>query len=194
MKIIKSSEYQEYQDLKNWAKKEKVWKSAQDTTELEDDIDLPIKYCVGAATLLGWQPSFSCCGFDYQGQPYHKYHQYDRPYLTLAMNPITKPLVEGDFRYRGWVAKALSMNRIALEFITDMNPSWRTRDCIHSAEECAIECADLKMFFMAQEPNFQDKMTLHDTNSNYKPNGVSFWQYPPKTPWVVTKDGLLKIS
>jgi hypothetical protein len=53
-----------------------VLASEETIQNLEDDIDKPMKLIVGAAALIGAKPQWSCCGFNYDGQPAHKDHVY----------------------------------------------------------------------------------------------------------------------
>jgi hypothetical protein len=189
MKEITEKQYDEYVSLRRWAKREKVWVSAKGITKLEDDVDLPIKKCVAMCALLGLEPLFSCCGFDYDGQPYHKSHQYGEPYIMFKSNPKTLSLLTYPPNWKfGWLMRKHVQNTILLVLKVEGNPHWRKKDCIHFAEELVISIAWLERFLSFQKDAFLDEIILCDTNQNYKKSGVRFWQYPPKEDWVIQKE------
>src|SRR3990167_575278 len=72
--------------LRSIYKRERILKSVKSITRLEDDIDEPLKTCVMALALLGCEPVWSCCGFDYAGQPIHKSHEHGRCGIRLRDN------------------------------------------------------------------------------------------------------------
>jgi hypothetical protein len=191
MKEITEKQYEEYKALKRWAKREKVWVSVNGIQNLEDDVDAPIKKCVAMCALLGLEPVFSCCGFDYHGQPYHKSHQYGEAYITLKKNRISEhwlTMGTGGKLIGGWVIRKHVQGTLALIHKVPGNPYWRKRDCIHFAEETALGIAYLERALLGLSENFFPAIVLEDTNQNYKKSGVRHWQYPPKKPWVIKKD------
>lgn len=184
MKTISENKYKEYLALKRWAKREKVYQSMTSTTKLEDDIDLPVKKCVAMFALLGFQPIFSCCGFDYHGQLYHKSHQYGEPYFMFSENEKSKSLI--GVKYGAWIGE----KRHAILLIAKVkgNPHWRKKDCIHFSEECVISIGALERWLLSNTSIMVDTITLQDTNQNYKKSGIRHWQYEPKEPWIIRKD------
>lgn len=194
MKKISEEEYEEYMQLKVWAKKQKVYESMDATHNLREDIDLPIRKCVAMLALLGCKPIFSCCGFDYKGQPFHKAHQLGYPYIKLTNNIWTTKLQleSAHILYQGhWQFRDLG-GEIVLEFISLMNPSWRTQDCIHGSEEMVIGIDYLERFLGRFKSEFSEIVTLEDTNRSHK-NVLKFWQYTPKTDWVIRRDDLVSL-
>lgn len=191
MKITKE-EYEEYQQLKRWAKREKVFASARSIEKLEDDIDTPIKKCVAMLALLGCEPLYSCCGFDYTNQPFHKSHQYGRPYIILKPNEHTLQVFYNlSIRKSRWIGHTGADNRICfLELMAGMNPHWRKEECIHFAEECVSEIYWLENFLRGARECMVDSIVLEDTNFNVK-NAIENWQYPPKKPWAIRKEEIL---
>lgn len=191
MRTLTDKQYEEYKNLKRWAKREKVWVSAKGIEYLEDDVDTPIKKCVAMLALLGLEPLFSCCGFDYQGQPYHKAHQYGHPYIMVSKNAVSsKWLLSGGNGNLGWgwrIRKHLP-NALILELPIKGNPHWRKRDCIHFSEEVVLGISYLERGLLGLSDSFQSTVILLDTNQNYKKNGIRYWQYPPKKPWVIQKE------
>ena len=191
MKTLTDKQYEEYKNLKRWAKREKVWTSARGIQYLEDDIDTPIKKCVAMLALLGLEPLFSCCGFDYQGQPYHKSHQYGEPYIMVKDNPITRQWTHmgtnGNLVY-GWKIRKHVQGTYLIVLKVPGNPYWRKKDCIHFSEEVVIEISLLEKTLLGLQESFLPRIVLEDTNQNYKKNGIKHWQYPPKKPWVIKKE------
>lgn len=191
MKEITEKQYEEYRNLKRWAKREKVWTSANSIQYLEDDVDAPIKKCVAMCALLGLEPLFSCCGFDYHGQPYHKSHQYGEPYIMLQENETSKQWLTMGTKEKlvgGWTIRKFIKGTILLEHKISGNPHWRKKDCIHFAEEIVIGITLLERALLGLSEHFLPSIVLPDTNQNYKKNGVRYWQYPPKKPWVIKKE------
>ena len=166
--------------------------SAKAIMRLEDDIDLPIRKCVGGLAILGFSPVFSCCGFDYEGQPYHKYHQYDRPYIILELSERIPNLLPTN-PCMGWHLNLHTKSTVKLEYLVNMNPSWRTRESIHSVEECVLGVQNLETAIVSavMRVDTPQSVIVRDTNHNYKKNGVRFWQYPSKDDWIVTREWVL---
>jgi len=188
MKTITDDEYQEYTKLKLWHEKRKIRESAHSVTRLEDDIDAPIKKCVAMLALLGCAPIYSCCGFDYNGQPFHKSHQYGRPYFILTANQNTFALLETLSRSRtGWQGgRGNHPTWTNLELMVGMNPHWRREECIHFSEECVGAIALLENVLVQFFPKMVETITLIDSNSLAK-KVTKHWQYPPKEPWTINK-------
>lgn len=187
MKITKE-EYEEYEKLKAWAKKQKVYDSAKSVT-LEEDIDLPIRKSVAMVALLGCQPTFSCCGFDYEGQPFHKSHQYRQPYIRMKQNIFTTQLYMNlniPLARSGWSFVRSMGDEMILELVISMNPHWNGPNCIHASEECVIGIADLEKHLMTLYDDFKEMAFVYDTNACHH-KFLRFWQYPAKEPWRVYK-------
>lgn len=191
MKTLTDKQYEEYKNLKRWAKREKVWVSVNGIKSLEDDIDLPVKKCVAMMALLGLEPMFSCCGFDYHGQPYHKSHEYGQPYFMFHENGINKQwLVAGGNGTvgMGWKIRKHVKGTLLMVNTVKGNPHWRKKDCIHFSEEVVLNISWLEKALLSLSNNFMDSIILADTNQNYKSAGVRYWQYPAKEPWVIKKE------
>lgn len=191
MPTISDQQLDEYQKLIKWAKREKVFKSAQDVKYLEDDVDTPIKNCVAMFALLGCQPLYSCCGFDYSGQHFHKSHQYGRPYFILVSTERTRDvLLNLSKRHSFWMAKqGGGRDNVNLELLANGNPHWRKEECIHFAEECVTGVQWMEEFLRLFESYMMDSTVLVDTNQLAKKD-VEYWQYPPKKPWHIKKSDI----
>ena len=186
MPKISDEQLEEYEQLKKWARRERVFQSAKEITRLEDDIDAPIKNCVGMFALLGCFPVYSCCGFDYSGQPFHKSHQYGRPYFILkASQRVDDVLLILSKQKTFWYATP-NGKFVNLEAMAGMNPYWRMEECIHFAEECVILIGWMENFLRRCSRSMMDEIVLEDTNYKAKQD-LRFWQYPPKEPWIVRK-------
>jgi hypothetical protein len=185
MPEITNEQFEEYEKLKKWAKREGVLKSARDVTKLEDDIDAPIKNCVGMLALLGCEPTYSCCGFDYTGQPFHKSHQYGRPYIIMRSNSRTLDFVQILLHQKStWYVDTIDKNFCAVQVMCGMNPYWRKEECIHFAEECVIAISWLEKILFQLKTVMFPRIVIEDTNQSVK-NDIEYWQYPPKSPWIV---------
>lgn len=188
MKTISDKDYEEYLTLKKWDEKQKIRESVTRISKLEDDIDAPIKKCVACLALLGCEPLYSCCGFDYEGQPYHKSHQYGRPYIVLTVKPLTLQILqELSSRKTFWQAGRGNYAKWTnLELICGMNPHWRRDECIHFYEESLVGIIQLQNLLMSAYPKMLDEITLVDTNFKAKIQS-KHWQYPPKESWHIQK-------
>lgn len=187
MPEITDEQFSEYEQLKRWAKREMVFKSAKEITKLEDDIDKPIKNCVAMFALLGCQPFYSCCGFDYSKQPFHKSHQYGRPYIMLSDSERTAQILEILSRQKTvWYAEKGAQGYVNLQVMAGMNPHWRKEECIHFAEECVISIKWLECFLVVLKSGMLEEVVIEDTNLRAKKD-LEYWQYPPKEPWVILR-------
>lgn len=193
---ITQDQYTEYEQLLKWKKKEDIRLSLGETKNLEDDIDWPIKSCVMMFALLGAKPFFSCCGFDYEGQPYHKSHQYGEPYILFR----GKPDLPGDmpsmweFRLRtsyddSWM--------VVLKEDYKRGPHWNDPDCIHFSEILTIAITVLEKWlwkvlnYKINKDHPFYPVTLTDGNVlNTKSN--PYWQYKPRKSWTFDVNDLSK--
>lgn len=193
---ISDQDYQEYQHLKDVYRRELVYQSMDSAANLSDDIDEPIKTCVMAFALLGCNPKWSCCGFDYRGQPFHKYHQYGRVFFILTYGTSTASVLNrfysSELAYRDkW---KFDIRLPDVDFHADLhNPveQWRKSDCIHYSESGAVYIKILEDFLMSMSFYFSDSVVLTDTNLAYN-QSVPSWQYKGKSDWVITKSNLEK--
>lgn len=180
---ITEDQYKEYEQLLAWKKKEDIRLSLKETKNLEDDIDEPIKSCVMMLALLGTNPIYSCCGFDYEGQPYHKSHQYGDSYVLFADDPKIEfelpPMWEVKKR-----SEYFPEYMLVLKEGFKANPHWTDPSCIHFAENFVIAITLLEKVLWNQQESFcTEKVTLSDTN--HQANQFSpYWQYTPKEPWT----------
>mgnify|MGYP003496199296 CR=1 FL=1 len=185
---ISKKDYEEYLKYKNRLDLEK---SLQHTYNLEDDIDFPIRNSVAILALAGCSPLFSCCGFDYHGQPIHKAHQYGEPYIMLKGDNETREVI-GRIYLRlpsGWRVTSRS-GLVYIELTSLNNPHWDDPSVIHYSENLVIAINALESaLFSLLKDNLLEEVILEDTNKNHNKN-LKYWQYPPKNPWVITIDSL----
>lgn len=185
---ITEKEYEEYQKLKKWAEREKILTSVKSVKRLEDDIDEPIKKCVAMLALLRCEPTFSCCGFDYDGQPFHKSHQYGEPYIRMKSNLFSISITTQPLKYGWYVVNVVG--EVSLCWRASANPHWRNNNCIHFSEEIVGAIAWLEDGLLRNKDNMLDEVILTDTNRKNKTLN-RFWQYPPKEDWVIRKTDVL---
>jgi hypothetical protein len=189
MKTISDQEYEEYLSLKNWISKQEILDSAKSITRLEDDIDAPVKKCVAMLALLGCEPVYSCCGFDYDGQPLHKSHQYGRPYFILTMSEKTVAFLDFLVRKKStWYAVGGNHPKWTnVELMVGMNPHWRKEECIHFYEESLVGILQMEKILIGLHSYMAESVELVDTNYKAKTQ-AKHWQYPPKEPWHIKKE------
>ncbi len=183
MPKITDAEYEEYLYLKDAAERLEIFDSLGQITELEDDIDKPIKRCVAALALLGCEPSWSCCGFDYIGQPLHKHHQYGRIYFILGgpSERFIKPFCEiTEWEY------ALDDKVDFRIDVKNVIEQWDNARCIHYYEPFVCQIQHLETFLYRLSDSFSEEVVLRDTNGSFKKR-IEHWQYPARTDWVIRK-------
>mgnify|MGYP001559825545 FL=1 len=203
MRIITWKEYEEFKQLRSIYKHDAIRQSALRIMYLEQDIDAPIKICVMALALLGCEPMWSCCGFDYAGQPLHKSHCYGTSGVALRDNPrtrwLTKQLEETRLEFQDYAnawrvayTNHYGDARCGLTSDTHTGNVWPHIDSIHYSEPAAIAIQILETFLLGLSESFQDCVTLRDTNDEFHKR-FSWWQYPAKADWLIRKSDLVAV-
>ncbi len=200
MPEITDQEYAEYLLLKNHNDKDVILKSILAVTNLEQDIDLPIKRCVMMLSLLGLETMWSCCGFDYIGQPIHKFHQYDLTSFVIRHSPRAiwfrdlmgvRPMPFYNYA-NGWrIAYGEHYGRELCYLSSDTKTfnAWPDRKSIHYSESAAIAIANLENFLYGLKDEFLNEAVLTDTNDEFQ-KAYPWWQYPPRSDWVIKRSDL----
>ena len=198
---ITTEQYAEYEELKSRYRRELIWASAGGIGSLRDDIDEPIRECVMALALLGCEPMWSCCGFDYEGQPMHKQHEYGRVGFLLTDSEATWGMVERfkasgvpfkeKWRFEGRVNDGVLSAAMWAEF--EREGSWQDKDCIHYSELGITYTRYLLEFLLSLRSEFQSRVVLRDTNVVYKER-FPHWQYPPKADWVIEAGDINEVN
>jgi hypothetical protein len=198
MPVITEDELKEYQLLKSVHTRELVQQSLNSIEYLEQDIDSPIKKCVMALALLGCSPIFSCCGFDYSGQPLHKTHQHGTAYIMMEDNNVSRHVIS-EMRnsimpfMETWVVYQHENDGMDVVSLTTniVRPKyWNDISCIHFSELGATRLQYLEDFLMSLSDSFDEEVTLKDSNETYQ-DRFPWWQYPPKKPWTIRKPDLV---
>ena len=191
MPNITDDELVEYRELRGFYLNEKfreIQESVNSIANLEDDIDVPIKKCVAMFALLGCKPQFSCCGFNYIGQPIHKCHQYGRIVFLLG-DKINSYGVLSQFNH-SWI---FTGRPDCLDFsvgIENFVPDWREITCVHYPETAVWLIDNLEKYLLNFKNMFVSEISLQDGNKQR--NEVSrYWQYPAKQDWLITKEWVL---
>jgi len=189
MKRISDKKYAEYLTLKKQKELQERDTSLTSVYNLEDDIDFPIRNSVAILALAGCSTMFSCCGFDYHGQPPYKAHQYGEPYIMMKADLETEKIL-GSMRARlayGWRLDKRN-GLIFLELAHVNNPHWSDPKAIHYSENLVIAINQLEQYlFHNLWDVLKDEVILEDTNKQHNKN-LKYWQYPPRNPWVITQD------
>lgn len=186
MVTITEEEYADYCSLKEQATRIKNLVSLGKVTRLEDDIDAPVKRCVAAFALLGCEPLWSCCGFDYAGQPLHKSHQYGRIFFILANNAFSEDLCKIITETSDWEYHLHNGNLDLHVDIKNVVAQWDYKDCPHYHEPFVYYIRGLENRLFSLEDWFAEEVTLGDTNGMMK-DALPYWQYPTMEPWVIRK-------
>jgi len=206
--LISDENYKEYMTLQHNALFQQKMDSVRAQTNLKNDIDNPIRNLVAMFALLGCKPLYSCCGFDYDGQPMHKTHEYGSTYIRLSANKSTadtlKKLSEREIIERTlvWDVKDISSDKwivwatpkfaqLMCDFdyeTSKMGYPWAFSSCIHFYEYGVIRInyleSAVKRLFISE---FADEIVLKDTNK-LQPGA---WQYPVLEDWIIKKEEIL---
>ena len=164
--------------------------------KLEDQIDAPIKKCIAMLNLLGLKTLWSCCGFDYRGQPKFKDHAYGNAHIFIDFNSGIKNINELLFirSKSGWslsVANVSCTEAWLLEapsvFGSEM---WNNKDSIHYHESSNISIKNLETFLVGMEELMLEKVVLADENTVMK-ELFEYWQHEPAEDWVIKKEEII---
>lgn len=203
--LISNENYSEYRILQDNSIRQQKLDSVRGMRNLEYDIDLPMRKLVAMFALLGCEPLWSCCGFDYDGQPMHKTHEYGDTYIMFLddwrIQSILKILLTGKkiFDLRGdtseWII-CKQHNLIYLrsdfdyEYSRDKYP-WSMKHCIHYPELSVSRIKQLEdLLYMYFRDEFVDSVILKDTNRSQK-KYTSNWQYPSLEDWAIKKEYIM---
>lgn len=151
-----------------------------------------------ALALLGCNPYFSCCGFDYYGQPIHKSHSYGELYFGMETNTenntvLSEFFASNTFLKDTWTANYTMNDGIPTVWLATRfarKDKWDSEDSIHFSELAVTRTHYLQMFLMSLQDRMKDEFPLKDGNDIYR-RRFRFWQYPAKEPWLITKSALL---
>ena len=200
---ISNRDYKEYQVLLHNTVRQRKLDSVRGLDNLKYDIDAPMRNLVAMFALLGCEPIWSCCGFDYDGQPMHKTHEYGDVYITLKDLECTNLLVdelikkkvvfektnETD-RWETWkVKKAIFLRSDFDYFHKEADYPWAIKSCLHYPELAIFRIKELEKVLFTARSLFKDEVVLSDTNKSYK-EAYSSWQYPSLNAWVITPDDI----
>ena len=187
MPEISEAELEELRLLRKHYGQEAIQKSIRSLVCARDDVDEPIRKCVAAFALLGCQPIWSCCGYDYVGQPIHKSHQYGRIFFIL-LSPSRSSSVFDRFGMEDW--KLLrNVADLGFSFHLDFRniiPQWDNVKSIHYPEAPVVQIHYLEKFLFSLSDEFMSEVMLEDTNLHYATQ-FTYWQYPILEPWVIKK-------
>lgn len=164
------------------------------STKLYDHIDAPIRKAVAGMNLLGFKTHFSCCGFDYEGQPDFKSHL--KPYIFLDYNQIMETPVLKMKLYDLGILAGWGYDNAGSQYIdfyakisTHVDDPWGKAKSVHFYEKSAIAIARLNETIKRFDKYFLDQVIIEDGNKKSKEN-VPYWQYQPcEENWIVTKEG-----
>ena len=208
---ISDTEYKQYQSFLNNYKFSKKINSVKETKFLEYDIDEPIRNIIAMFALLRCKPLFSCCGFNYQGQPMHKTHRFGSVYIQLEYDDNIKKVIcalydelKCNSSEDGWLAgftpNTVPVPKIYLQasfekswILKDSNQDWNKQDCIHYPEWGVFKIKELEQALWAMNDDFSDKVILTDGNHKYKEEW-RHWQYPALEQWTIKKNDYKRLS
>lgn len=207
--LISDEDYKEYRILQHNAIFQQKLISIKELQNLKNDIDAPIRKLVAMFALLGCEPMWSCCGFDYDGQPMHKTHEYGDVYIILknslrvieilevllnekVIKVSKREMLADDDQWRTWASGNLVFLQSDFDFFhVESNYPWRDHNCVHFSELSIIKIDELEQELLRLFSNkFMDTVILKDTNYLRKQRLYN-WQYPVLDDWVITKEDIL---
>lgn len=208
---ISDEEYRRYTVFRdNMIYQEKL-DSVRGLASLEQDIDAPIRKTIAMLALLGCHPVWSCCGFNYDGQPLHKTHEYGNTYVAMIWDENSYRLrealkeklfleVEDEFDPKGlvnrwvcWDRKNLGLFYIRHSFNAkweEIKYPWSLKMCLHFPEPALVGIKELNYWLLALSDYFLEEVVLEDTNSKVK-KSTPEWQYPSLAEWKIRKEDIL---
>ncbi len=207
--MITDQAYEQYQALLNNFKFNQKLESVEETGSLENDIDIPIRGIVGMLALLRFEPLFSCCGFNYVGQPCHKTHQYGTVYVQMKGNLRNTAFIEkaqpffevsawkgfcvqdATFGVKAYISADFTLGWKREQGIKDGEHPWNNKDCIHYCEHGLFAIKSLEKLLLANEHLFSEEVILKDANANMK-DMFNNWQYPVLNDWIIKKEDILE--
>lgn len=191
---ISKAEYERYLQLDHADKRTQIQESILATKDLVDDIDQPIRKSLAMLSLLGCKTIWSCCGFDYEGQPVHKFHEYGTVFFRMHFSEASHTVAANLLMARlalPWEIKLFYTNIPEVQFkapigFEDHLKTWENSLCPHYPEPAVQAICNLENRLIKFKEHFLDEVTLVDTNAEYQ-KAFPDWQYPPKNPWVIRK-------
>jgi hypothetical protein len=197
---IPQEDYDRYKRLELLDRRTHVQAAQDAVLNLEDDIDQPLKNVVAMINLMGVQTIWSCCGFDYSGQPEHKFHEYGSVYIRMHFNEASYGLVynlvktglslpwNGAFYNCGGGTEAQLK---AMFGHTDHLKPWDNVACPHYAEVASFAIFNLEHQILQFRSMMRDMVVMLDTNGMFQKQFEN-WQYSPKKSWTIIKSDVLK--
>lgn len=202
---ISDEDYKEYMTLQHNVIFQQKLDSIRGLRSLKDDIDIPMRKLVAMFALLDCEPLWSCCGFDYDGQPIHKTHEYGNTYIALKNTQRTRSVIKilyaGKWiqercndtdKWEVWMTKGILYLRSDFDYFHRKNEyPWSMHNCIHFPELAVIKIDELEnLMFLYFGDEFKETTVVSDTNRSHKTR-VKNWQYPALEDWTVTLSDVL---
>lgn len=162
---------------------------------LRDNIDEPIRRCIAGMALLGFKTVFSCCGFNYKGQPKDRSHLIGKPYMYLEYTASSFQYLPLLMMSTSWRLNFLTGRKFDFfgQGWNGSNHIWNKEESIHHYEAAAIQIQSLENR-LTTDPFFLrhmlDEVEIVDGNHEYKKQ-VKHWQIDGSEPWLVTKENFL---
>lgn len=200
MPEITDAEYAEYQALRTAERLERIHQSITNLRNLGADIDAPIKRCIMALALLGCEPLWSCCGFDYFDQFPHKSHAYGECGIALRNNTrsrwlgkrlLDKPLPFQNYKNRWVFTPYRHYQDDLIYFVANIQDGniWPNKDSVHYSEPGTIALGFLENYLLTLRGQMQAECILQDTNHLFL-DRYAAWQYPPLADWKIRQTDL----
>ena len=172
-------------------------KSRDSVLSLEDDVDVPMKKILVMLSLMGVKTYFSCCGFNYNGQPRHKDHVYGNWQVLMMADAvsieITRFLVDSlkDAGFRPYIEwKGFATSLTWLHGLTGVIPGWNKAESPHNSEVGVMFTKRVEDVLMNYLRDMKEVAVVFDFN-DYMIKQYPNWQYPAKLPWTVSKQKLM---
>ena len=161
---------------------------------LKDDIDVPLIKTIACLNLLKIRTLWCCCGFNYEGQPTHKLHDYGTLQILIENNASAIWLAAGMLQSQmpfQLTTTLVAPNIKAIGIIRTFGhpvKEWDKPEGPHYHEMPSQYICQLERFLTQPSviERMKDEITLVDTNAIVRKTNP-YWDYKPRDPWVIKK-------
>jgi hypothetical protein len=167
---------------------------------LKDQIDEPLLKSVMAINLLGATTVWTCCGYDYPGQPEDKKHLYGTWQIHLLANDTAATVgvniirnVPGIKMFAGHLT-GIPVIHLTINFRDIGLPEcWQEyKNNQHAHEMGSMYSSNLERYLLNLKKDvFKEVVAIEDTNEKVK-KIFKHWAHPISEAWVITREDLFK--
>ena len=163
---------------------------------LKDDIDIPLVKTIALLNLLDIRTIWCCCGFNYEGQPEHKLHDYGTLQILVENNQkaiwLATGMLQSQMPFQLTTTLVAPKHTKALGIVRTFGhpvKEWDKPEGPHFHEMPSQYICQLERFLLQPYviEMMRDEVIVIDTNAVVRETNP-YWDYKPRTPWVIKKD------